>query len=113
MFVKKQSSARDVAESTIADNTVAMFAKTYCGYCRRAKNLLQSEYPEAQVKIVQLDTRDDGRDIQRYLEEKTGQYTVPNIFIHQRHIGGCDELLSLHSRGKLAHLVNPKPKAKV
>lgn len=43
----------------------------------------------------------DGAAIQDYLQQKTGQRTVPNIFINQKHIGGCDDLLSAERSGSL------------
>ena len=65
---------------------------------------------------------DDGDAIQAYLLEKTGQRTVPNIFISecsvsiqqdiaehsadQKHVGGCDAVVGLDSNGKLASLVS-------
>ncbi len=76
---------------------------------------------------VRLDELDEGSAIQDYLAEKTGQRTVPNIFISefcptaasmflvssvpyetpdQKHVGGCDSVVSLDSQGKLASLVS-------
>jgi glutaredoxin 3 len=46
-------------------------------------------------------TSDDGDQIQNYLAEKTGQRTVPNIFIEQKHIGGNSDLQSLKRSGEL------------
>jgi len=54
---------------------------------------------------IELDQVDDGAAIQEYLTQKTGQRTVPNIFINQQHIGGCDDLLQAKSSGKLQKLL--------
>jgi len=43
----------------------------------------------------------NGAAIQDYLQQKTGQRTVPNIFINQKHIGGCDDLLAAERSGAL------------
>jgi glutaredoxin 3 len=43
----------------------------------------------------------NGREIQNALLVKTGQRTVPNIFINAEHIGGCDDLMELDARGEL------------
>lgn len=43
----------------------------------------------------------NGAAIQDYLHQKTGQRTVPNIFINQKHIGGCDDLLAAERSGAL------------
>jgi glutaredoxin 3 len=47
----------------------------------------------------------NGAAIQQYLAEKTGQRTVPNIFINQKHIGGCDDLLAAKANGSLQKLL--------
>lgn len=46
-----------------------------------------------------------GSAIQQYLQEKTGQRTVPNIFINEQHIGGCDDLMKLNGSGELKKLL--------
>ncbi|RDX51987.1 glutaredoxin [Lentinus brumalis] len=97
---------KDLVENTISENKIAIFSKSYCPYCKRAKSLLTSKFPDVQTKILELDELDEGSAIQDYLAEKTGQRTVPNIFINQKHIGGCDSVVSLDSQGKLASLVS-------
>ncbi|KAI0715103.1 glutaredoxin [Earliella scabrosa] len=97
---------KDLVENTISENKIAIFSKSYCPYCRRAKALLTSKFPDTQTKILELDEIDDGSAIQDYLQEKTGQRTVPNIFINQKHVGGCDAVVGLDSQGKLAALVS-------
>ena len=47
----------------------------------------------------------NGAAIQDYLQKKSGQRTVPNIFINQEHIGGCDDLFAAKSSGKLDKLL--------
>jgi glutaredoxin 3 len=44
--------------------------------------------------------------MQQYLLQKTGQSTVPNIFIHQNHIGGNDRVQQLHQQGKLENMIS-------
>ncbi|KAI0348167.1 glutaredoxin [Trametopsis cervina] len=97
--------AKDITEAAIADNTITIFSKTWCSYSKRAKALLTSEFPGVKTQILELDERDDGSEIQGYLLEKTGQRSVPNIFINQKHVGGCDSVVALNSQGKLAALV--------
>jgi len=70
-------------QSTIAENDIAIFAKSTCPYCRRARGIV-SELNTEGKKVSILDINTDGHDgpaIQAYLLEKTGQRTVPNIFI--------------------------------
>jgi glutaredoxin len=62
------------------------------------------------VHVLELDQLNgdqssDGPIIQQYLMEKTGQRTVPNIFINNQHIGGNSDLQNLHSMGKLKEIL--------
>ncbi|KAK0470094.1 glutaredoxin [Desarmillaria tabescens] len=117
-------SIKNFVEDTITSHKITVFSKSYCPYCRRAKTLFKDEYPDTDIGVVELDERDDGSDIQEYLRQKTGQGTVPNIFISelaffipirvyvltsstdQQHIGGCDDTMRLQSSGKLAGLIS-------
>lgn len=56
-------------------------------------------------KVLELDTISHGSSIQNALQEMTGQRTVPNIFINQKHIGGNSDLQDLHRAGKLQSLL--------
>ena len=48
---------------------------------------------------------EDGAEYQYALQRMTGRTTVPNIFLHQKNIGGCDDIHALHSQGKLVALL--------
>ncbi|KAJ3119159.1 hypothetical protein HK100_000454 [Physocladia obscura] len=96
-------SAKETTEATIAGNKIVVFSKSYCPYCKKAKDLLDSY--GATYEQLELDMRDDGADIQQYLAEKTGQRTVPNIFINQKQVGGCDDLFKLNAAGELKNLL--------
>ncbi|KAI1793991.1 glutaredoxin [Ganoderma leucocontextum] len=97
---------KDLVENSISENKIVIFSKTWCPYCKRAKNLLTSKFPEAKTKVLELDELEEGDAVQDYLREKTGQRTVPNIFINEKHVGGCDAVVSLDSQDKLASLVS-------
>jgi glutaredoxin 3 len=80
---------------------VEIYAKAFCGYCFRAKRLLDSkgiEYDEREVVF-------GGPEKQEMIERSGGRTTVPQIFIDGRHIGGCAELFELESQGKLDELL--------
>ncbi|KAK4781883.1 hypothetical protein SAY86_015985 [Trapa natans] len=91
--------AKEVASSS----SVVVFSKTYCGYCKRVKQLLTQI--GASYTIMELDRENDGSDIQSALAEWTGQRTVPNVFIGGKHIGGCDTVTGMHQGGKLMPLL--------
>ena len=80
-----------------------MFSKSYCPYCKQTKDTLAQFLKD--YYVIELDQDENGADIQNYLREKTGQNTVPSVFINQKHIGGNSDLSSLKSSGKLKSLL--------
>ncbi|KAG0736834.1 hypothetical protein G6F57_011037 [Rhizopus arrhizus] len=92
-----------IVEEIIKNNKIAVFSKSYCPYCTRAKKALEG------LKLdffhIELDNEEDGAAIQQYLLEKTGQRTVPNIFINQKHVGGSDDLMQAISSGNINQLL--------
>lgn len=103
------TSVKDIVEDAIAKNPIAVFSKSYCPYCMRAKALLVSTGKSIegfqQPKILELDEMSEGESIQQYLFEKTGQRTVPSIFIGGKHIGGSSELSEVAGRNALVGLI--------
>lgn len=82
--------------------SVKMYTTAVCPYCVRAKQLLKSKGVE-QIEEVRIDTD----PVQRALMmESTGRRTVPQIFIGQTHVGGCDDLVALDAQGGLLALLN-------
>jgi glutaredoxin 3 len=57
-------------------------------------------------KAFELNQMSDGSAIQQYLAQKTGQRTVPNIFINKEHVGGCDDLHEAQASGKLKQMLS-------
>ncbi len=75
---------------------IVLYASAYCSYCRRARALLDSKGAVYTVLDVNRDPR-----LWREMAERTGRDTVPQIFIGNRHVGGCDDLFALDRRGEL------------
>lgn len=81
---------------------VTIYTKDYCPYCTKAKNLLQRKGAR---DVVEIDIT-HSEDIQREMISKSGgKKTVPQIFIGDTHVGGCDDLYALESAGKLSDLL--------
>ena len=80
---------------------VEIYTKAYCGYCFRAKRLLESKG----VEFVEHDITLGGPKRAEMLERKPDAFTVPQIFIDGRHIGGCDDLMALDRKGGLDPLI--------
>merc|ERR1712071_702635 len=93
--------AKTKAQDIIDNNSVAVFSKSWCPYCKATKSLL-SELG-AKPYIIELDQVDDGSAIQDALQEMTNQRSVPNIFIGQKHIGGNSDLQA--KKGQLPNLL--------
>ncbi|MES2120609.1 MAG: glutaredoxin 3 [Pseudomonadota bacterium] len=80
---------------------VEIYTKTFCSYCWRAKMLLESKG----VAFKEISVDFGGELRQQMLERSNGRTTVPQIFIGETHIGGCDDLVALDSAGKLDELI--------
>ena len=81
---------------------VKMYSTQVCPYCIRAKALLRERGVQA-IDDVRVDLQPERR---RSMIELTGRYTVPQIFIGDVHVGGCDELVALDRRGELLPLLS-------
>ena len=80
---------------------VKMYTTQVCPYCIRAKSLLKQR-GVAQIDEVRIDLDPQQRDQMIAL---TGRRTVPQIFIGDTHVGGCDDLMALDRAGGLAPLL--------
>jgi glutaredoxin 3 len=80
---------------------VKMYTTAVCPYCVRAKQLLKSRGVE-QIEEIRIDTDPKVRE---HMMEITGRRTVPQIFIGNTHVGGCDDLIALDARGGLTPLL--------
>lgn len=79
---------------------VLVYTTRACGYCMAAKSLLREKGVE--FREIDVTGDDDQRD---ELVRKSGQRTVPQIFIGTRHIGGFEDLVALEQRGELNPLL--------
>lgn len=80
---------------------VKMYTTQVCPYCLRAKQLLKQRGVEA-IEEIRIDL--DAQERQTMMEI-TGRRTVPQIFIGNTHVGGCDDLIALDQRGGLLPLL--------
>ena len=86
--------------SEVGNHDVVVFSKTYCPYCTATKTLFD-KISGVDARVIELDQRGDGADIQAALLEKTGQRTVPSVFVKGEHIGGNDATQALFKSGEL------------
>jgi glutaredoxin 3 len=81
--------------------TIEIYTKAFCPYCWRAKQLLEAKG----VKYSEIPVDYGGEARQQMIERARGRTTVPQIFIREHHVGGCDDLFALDRNGKLDGLI--------
>ena len=101
---KRAAIAKSIDEQNAA-NQVVIYSKTYCPYCRATKQLFREAFPNAKVKVVEMDTLEDGVQFQQVLLAKTGQRTVPNVYVNNRHVGGNSDVQQAYANGTLTKLL--------
>ncbi len=80
---------------------VLMYTTAVCPYCTRAKQLLGAR-GVTEIEEIRVDLDPDQRD---EMMRKTQRRTVPQIFIGETHVGGCDDLYALDAAGELKPLL--------
>lgn len=79
---------------------VVIYTTGYCPYCIRARNLLKKK------GVSYTDLRiDDHPELRAEMEHRSGRQSVPQIFIGDHHVGGCDDMVELDAAGKLDPLL--------
>jgi len=81
---------------------VKMYTTQVCPFCIRAKNLLKARGVDT-IDEIRIDLDPSQRAA---MMELTGRRTVPQIFIGDTHVGGCDDLIALDQRGGLMPLLD-------
>jgi glutaredoxin 3 len=82
--------------------TIEIYTKTFCPYCWRAKALLESK--GVQYREISVDFGGELRE--QMIQRANGRTTVPQIFIREHHVGGCDDLMALERNGRLDDLIS-------
>jgi len=82
---------------------VEVYSSMLCGFCYRAKKLLEQKG----VSFTEIDVMMHPSRRAEMVERSGGRTSVPQIFIDDRHIGGCDDLFALESSRKLDALLKP------
>lgn len=76
--------------------SIEIYTKDYCSFCYRAKELLRIKG----VPFTEIDVTNDPHS-EQLMRKRSGRATVPQIFIGDRHLGGCDDLFALDEEGDL------------
>lgn len=81
--------------------TIEIYTSPLCGFCHAAKRLLTQKG----VAFTEIDVLRDPARKQEMLQRANGRHTVPQIFVGELHVGGCDDLYALERSGKLDPLL--------
>jgi glutaredoxin 3 len=81
--------------------SIEIYTKSFCPYCWRAKALLESKGVE--YREIPVDYGGEVRE--QMIQRANGRTTVPQIFIREHHVGGCDDLHELERTGRLDDLL--------
>jgi glutaredoxin 3 len=79
---------------------VLLYVTGWCPYCQRARGLLAKKG----VEFTEIDVDEDGK-LREEMIARSGRRSVPQIFIGDKHVGGCDDLFALDSSGELDRLI--------
>jgi glutaredoxin 3 len=79
---------------------VTMYMSDWCPYCRRARDLLTGK----NVSVSEINVEDDLK-FREEMIARSNRRTVPQIFIGDKHVGGCDDLFELDRSGELDRLL--------
>ena len=82
-------------------SNVTIYTKPYCPYCIRAVDLLEKKG----VPFTEIEAAFDPQKRQEMEQRAGGRATFPQIFIGERHIGGCDEMMALERSGQIDPLL--------
>ncbi|OPX54550.1 glutaredoxin 3 [Oceanospirillum multiglobuliferum] len=79
---------------------VTIYSKSWCPFCVRAKSLLQAK----KVAFQEIDVEKEPTRLAEMIQQ-SGRRTVPQIWVGDTHVGGCDDLFALESAGRLDSLL--------
>ncbi|MCK5336434.1 MAG: glutaredoxin 3, partial [Gammaproteobacteria bacterium] len=79
----------------MSDPQIRMYCSGFCPYCTRANQLLESKG----VEFEQIEV--NSAEIRQEMEQASKQTSVPQIFVGDLHLGGCDDIYALERAGKL------------
>ncbi|XP_015516691.1 uncharacterized protein [Neodiprion pinetum] len=97
---KIMPATRELVNELIASDSVVIFSKTYCPYCTMAKEVFDKL--KHKYTAIELDSRDDGDEIQSILSELTGARTVPRVFVKGECLGGGTDVKKMFESGELS-----------
>jgi len=84
----------------VSQPAIVVYASGWCPYCQRVRGLLA----EKGLAFKEINVDEDGK-LREQMIARSGKRTVPQIFIGEKHVGGCDDLFALDGSGELDRLI--------
>jgi glutaredoxin 3 len=84
----------------VTQPAITLYVTGWCPYCQRAKGLLEGKG----LRFQEIDVDEDPK-LRAEMTARSGRRTVPQIFIGDTHVGGCDDLFALEDSGGLDRLI--------
>jgi glutaredoxin 3 len=84
----------------VTQPAVTLYVSGWCAYCQRARGLLAQK----NVEFSEINVEDDAK-LREEMIARSNRRTVPQIFIGDKHVGGCDDLFELDRSGELDRLI--------
>ena len=102
----KMSAVKEKIDTLLQEKKVVVISKSYCPFCKKAKQVLAKyNIPKEHIAILEIENDSSCEEIQKYMQVLTGGRSVPRVFIGGKCIGGGDETMALHNKGKLEPLL--------
>merc|ERR1711993_151243 len=106
LIFSKMSAVREKIDTLLQEKKVVVISKSYCPFCKKAKQVLAKyNIPKEHIAILEIENDSSCEEIQQYMQVLTGGRSVPRVFIGGKCIGGGDETMALHNKGKLEPLL--------
>jgi glutaredoxin 3 len=84
----------------VSPPAIVMYVTGWCPYCQRARGLFEKKG----LEVTEINVDEDGK-LREEMAARSGRRTVPQIFIGDQHVGGCDDLFGLDGSGELDRLI--------
>jgi glutaredoxin 3 len=84
----------------VSPPAIVVYVTGWCPYCQRVRGL----FTKKGLEFTEIDVDEDGK-LREEMIARSGRRTVPQIFIGDKHVGGCDDLFALHGSGELDRLI--------
>jgi len=99
---------KKLIDDIVAEHKIVVFSKSYCPYCKKAKQALYKLIDSAKVFVLEIENRPDMNSLQDELASRTGARSVPRVFVDGECIGGGDETARLAGSGELRKMFESK-----